>query len=419
MLPLFPLGSVLMPGLVQAAQRLRGALPHPGRGARGRARGVRARVRGGRHPLRSRGRGGRRPCARGAATPPAAPRSWSRSTPWRTAAIEIVSRRVHPVPAARHRRDGRHAVPHGLVERLGESDGDGAPIFARSVARHFDGYRDLLGGDGQVTDPSEPRRLSYLVAAAMRLDLADRQRLLEQPDTAARLRAELALLRRETALVAALPGGAGHRADADALRPQLTQAPRGGRTAAVADAGAWKLGSCQPRPPTKECHMPQTVKGVIARSQGGRRRGRRHRRARPRTRARRSCRSRPAGCATPTCTTARAASTTSSRSCSGTRRPASSRRSARASPTSRPATSSSSTGAPCAASAGPAPRASRWYCFNTHNATQKMTLDRRHRAVARRSASAPSSRRPSSPPASAPRSTPRPTPPRSACSAAA
>jgi len=92
----------------------------------------------------------------------------------------------------------------GLVERLGEPDGDGAPMFARPVARHFDAYRDLLGGDGQVTDPSEPRRLSYLVAAAMRLDLVDRQRLLEQPDTAARLRAELALLRRETALIAAL-----------------------------------------------------------------------------------------------------------------------------------------------------------------------------------------------------------------------
>ena len=55
-----------------------------------------------------------------------------------------------------------------------------------------------------MTDPSDPRMLSYLVAAAMRLDLADRQRLLEQPDTAARLSAELALLRRETALVAAL-----------------------------------------------------------------------------------------------------------------------------------------------------------------------------------------------------------------------
>jgi hypothetical protein len=84
-------------------------------------------------------------------------------------------------------------------------------------------------------------------------------------------------------------------------------------------------------------------------------------------------RSRPAGCATPTCTTARAASTTTSRSCSATRRRASSRRSAPASPTWRRATSWSSTGAPCAASAGPATGPPQ-YCFATHNATQKMTL---------------------------------------------
>ena len=37
-----------------------------------------------------------------------------------------------------------------------------------------------------------------------------------------------------------------------------------------------------------------------------------------------------------------------------------------------------------------------WYCFNTHNATQKMTLDRRHRSSPPRWASARSSRRPSS-----------------------
>ena len=34
----------------------------------------------------------------------------------------------------------------------------------------------------------------------------------------------------------------------------------------------------------------------------------------------------------------------------------------------------SSTGVRSAASAGPAARASPWYCFDTHNATQKMTL---------------------------------------------
>jgi Lon protease-like protein len=92
----------------------------------------------------------------------------------------------------------------GLVEWLGEPDGAGAATVARSVARHFDRYRDQLGGGGEVTDPSEPRMLSYLVAAAMRLDLVERQQLLEQPDTTSRLRAELALLRRETALVSAL-----------------------------------------------------------------------------------------------------------------------------------------------------------------------------------------------------------------------
>ena len=82
--------------------------------------------------------------------------------------------------------------------------------------------------------------------------------------------------------------------------------------------------------------MPQTVKGVIARSQGRRRSSSSTSSCPTRARARRSWRSRPAGSATPTCTTARAASTTTSRSCSATRRPASSRRSARASPTSRP-----------------------------------------------------------------------------------
>ena len=46
-----------------------------------------------------------------------------------------------------------------------------------------------------------------------------------------------------------------------------------------------------------------------------------------------------------------------------------------------------------------------WYCFNTHNATQKMTLDRRHRAQPGARHRGASSRRPWSPPASAPRST--------------
>jgi hypothetical protein len=47
--------------------------------------------------------------------------------------------------------------------------------------------------------------LSYLVAAAMVLDLSDRQALLETATTTDRLRRELALLSRESMLVRELP----------------------------------------------------------------------------------------------------------------------------------------------------------------------------------------------------------------------
>jgi hypothetical protein len=76
-------------------------------------------------------------------------------------------------------------------------------------------------------------------------------------------------------------------------------------------------------------------------------------------RVRRSSKSKRAGCATPTCTTARAASTTTSPSSWATRPRGSSRRWVRVSPTSRRATSSSSTGVRSAGTAEPATRASR------------------------------------------------------------
>ncbi|WP_083419694.1 LON peptidase substrate-binding domain-containing protein [Pseudofrankia sp. BMG5.36] len=49
--------------------------------------------------------------------------------------------------------------------------------------------------------PDEPAALSYLVAAAVVPDIAHRQELLEAPDAASRLRAEQAMLRRELALL--------------------------------------------------------------------------------------------------------------------------------------------------------------------------------------------------------------------------
>lgn len=47
--------------------------------------------------------------------------------------------------------------------------------------------------------------LSYLVAAAMVLEIGERQALLAEPDAAARLRAERALLGREIAMLRSLP----------------------------------------------------------------------------------------------------------------------------------------------------------------------------------------------------------------------
>lgn len=99
----------------------------------------------------------------------------------------------------------------GEVEYLVDTPGDGAEVLAASVARHYQAYRDLLlttqGQAHRVRGklPTDPVVLSYLVAAAMVLDLRDKQRLLEAADGTERLRAELELLRRERAMLRRLP----------------------------------------------------------------------------------------------------------------------------------------------------------------------------------------------------------------------
>jgi len=94
-----------------------------------------------------------------------------------------------------------------LVEPFGDDDEDvEAPevtVLAAAVAERFARYRDALGIGGAEA-PEDPAVLSYLVAAAMVLPLPDRQRLLEAEGTADRLRLERDLLRVETGLVQAL-----------------------------------------------------------------------------------------------------------------------------------------------------------------------------------------------------------------------
>jgi Lon protease-like protein len=112
--------------------------------------------------------------------------------------------RLHDVDAS-----GPYLV--GEVEYLDETAGPDAVAPARATAAAYLDYVDrLLSSAGQAPRtnrelPTDPVLLSYLVAAAMVLDLRDKQQLLEAPDAAARLRAELALLRRERQLLAHLP----------------------------------------------------------------------------------------------------------------------------------------------------------------------------------------------------------------------
>jgi Lon protease-like protein len=98
----------------------------------------------------------------------------------------------------------------GDVEWLAEPEGDAAPVLAPLVRSRFREYRAALVG-GQVRAehlvdlPESPTVLTYAVAASMVLDLVDHQALLAAPDTDARLRLELDLLRRELGLLRALP----------------------------------------------------------------------------------------------------------------------------------------------------------------------------------------------------------------------
>jgi hypothetical protein len=91
------------------------------------------------------------------------------------------------------------------VELLDEPPGESAPALARAVRDRFRDYRRALGGQPGDDLPDDPGLLSYLVAATVVLDLDDKQRLLEAPDVAGRLRRELRLLHRETALLGSLP----------------------------------------------------------------------------------------------------------------------------------------------------------------------------------------------------------------------
>jgi Lon protease-like protein len=99
----------------------------------------------------------------------------------------------------------------GEVELLDEETGsrDAAQREAEAVQGAFRAYVDALTETGAARlaipePPDEPVALSYLVAACIIADLPDRQALLDQPDALARLAAERTWLTRETAMLRSL-----------------------------------------------------------------------------------------------------------------------------------------------------------------------------------------------------------------------
>lgn len=107
----------------------------------------------------------------------------------------------------------------GLVSWLDEPDPGGDPEVGELCERVLAAHEEYLRTLAASADPVQaaPRDVAYRVVERMVLDPSDRQRVLEGGDAATRLRTVLSLLRRETAIVGRFgalptppdPGGAG------------------------------------------------------------------------------------------------------------------------------------------------------------------------------------------------------------------
>ena len=100
-----------------------------------------------------------------------------------------------------------HAYTTGEVEFVAEPEGEDPAPWAGRVVELFHDYQARIVGDERADRqevPDDPLVVSYLVSAAMVLDLVEKHELLAAPDTTSRLRLLARLLRRETALIAAL-----------------------------------------------------------------------------------------------------------------------------------------------------------------------------------------------------------------------
>jgi Lon protease-like protein len=140
------------------------------------------------------------------------------SLPYFQAEIEPLTDEGFAGPAADAPADGKAATGAVFIGDTPITEGtDSAPpadvpaplaVATRRVQAGFRAYLNALadrgGGLINVTDlPDEPVLLSYVVGAAMIIDLPERQSLLAAPTALERLRRERSLLVRETAMLRA------------------------------------------------------------------------------------------------------------------------------------------------------------------------------------------------------------------------
>jgi uncharacterized protein len=138
---------------------------------------------------------------------------------WMLIAVGVARARLGAVD-----RSGPYSVVE--AEEIGDPIGDSAEALVPRVQEALDAYlatvkrfvaRTASGGDQaqEIRDvtatldevlkpirlPEDPIAASYAVGGVLQVELSRKQQLLEQPDAAGRLRAELELLRRETRLL--------------------------------------------------------------------------------------------------------------------------------------------------------------------------------------------------------------------------
>ncbi len=200
MLPLFPLGAVLYPGMLLPLhifeERYRQLIRDLLDGTEGRRFGVIA-IRKGRET----GIDGVHSLYKVGCT--AALRRVDRHDDGRFDIVAVGAQRFRLL-----RLDQTRPYLQGEVELLTEEPTDPAAAepAARVIQAAFREYLDALTEWGGATVrleelPDEPELLSFIVAAAMVIDLPERQAMLAEPDTLRRLAMQRALLSRETAML--------------------------------------------------------------------------------------------------------------------------------------------------------------------------------------------------------------------------